>query len=104
MKFAVIQTGGKQYKVAPGQSIKIERLQGEHVEGDTISFDNVLLAENDGQTTIGTPMIAGAKVTGTIEKIGRGKKVMVVRYKQKSRYMKQNGHRQHFFQVKIATV
>ena len=108
MEFAVIQTGGKQYRVAVGEEIKIEKiLKGprggadEHKEGDKVVFDNVLLVDNGTDTTIGTPFIAKAKVTGTITKIGRNPKLVVIKYKQKSRYFKKNGHRQPFFQIKI---
>lgn len=100
-EFAVIQTGGKQYKVASGDEIRIEKIIGEHKEGDSITFDKVLLVDNGSDTTIGTPFIDGAKVTATITEIGRAPKVTVIKYKQKSRYFKKNGHRQPFFKVKI---
>ncbi len=101
MEFAVIQTGGKQYKVSAGQEIKIEKLAGDHKEGDKIVFDKVLLVDNGSDTTIGTPFIEKAKVTGVITKISRAPKVIVIKYKQKSRYFKKNGHRQPYYQVKI---
>ncbi len=101
MEIAVIQTGGKQYKVAAGQSIKIEKLTGDHKEGDKVIFDEVLLTDNGTATTVGAPFIDKAKVTGTIVKIGRAAKVNVIKYKQKSKYFKKNGHRQPFFEVKI---
>ena len=101
MDFAVIQTGGKQYKVAKDAVLKIEKLSGDYKEGDKVTFDQVLLTGNDKDTTIGAPFIDKAKVTGTITKIGRAAKVTVIKYKQKSRYFKKNGHRQPFFQVKI---
>jgi large subunit ribosomal protein L21 len=104
MEFAVIQTGGKQYKVKKDQVISIEKLAGEHKEGDKITFDNVLLVDDGTNTTIGTPFVTGAKVAADIIKIGRAKKLLVMKYKQKSRYLKRNGHRQHFFQVKITSV
>jgi len=104
MEFAVIQTGGKQYKVSAGQEIKIEKLAGTHKEGDKIVFDKVLLVDNGTDTTIGTPFIEKAKVTATITKISRAAKVTVIKYKQKSRYFKKNGHRQPYFQVKIEGV
>jgi len=101
MEFAVIQTGGKQYKVKAGDEIKIEKILGEHKEGDKVVFDKVLLVDNGSDTTIGTPYIDKAKVTGTITKIGRLAKVNVIKYKQKSKYFKKNGHKQPYFQVKI---
>ncbi|MSR71492.1 MAG: 50S ribosomal protein L21 [Candidatus Taylorbacteria bacterium] len=101
MEFAIIETGGKQYKVAKGDTIAIEKLSGEHKEGDAITFDKVLLVDNGKDTTLGTPYITDAKVNGTIAQIGRAPKVTVIHYKQKSRYFKKNGHRQPFFKVKI---
>jgi large subunit ribosomal protein L21 len=104
MEFAVIKTGGKQYKVSVGDSVKIEKITGEYKEGDKLTFDQVLLVDNGKDTTIGTPVIKGAEVKGTLEKIGRAQKVTVIHYKQKSRYFKKNGHRQPFFQVKIDSI
>jgi large subunit ribosomal protein L21 len=102
MEFAIIQTGGKQYSVSKGDVITIEKLSGTHNEGDSIIFDKVLLWDNGLDTTIGTPYIPKASVKGTITEIGRAAKVLVVRYKQKSRSgWKRNGHRQPFFKVKI---
>ena len=104
MEFAVIQTGGKQYTVKKGDMITIEKLSGDHKEGDKVIFDKVLLVDDGKNTTIGAPFIAKATVKGTIIEIGRAAKVMVVRYKQKSRYYKKNGHRQPFFKIKIEGV
>ena len=100
----MIKTGGKQYKVSVGDSVKIEKITGEYKEGDKLTFDQVLLVDNGKDTTIGTPVIKGAEVKGTLEKIGRAQKVTVIHYKQKSRYFKKNGHRQPFFQVKIDSI
>jgi len=103
MEIAVIETGGKQYKVAPGTSIKIEKLSDTQKVGDKVTFDKVLLV--DGPTTsIGAPYVQGAKVEATVEKIGRADKVIVLKYKAKSRYQKKNGHRQLFVQVKIDSI
>ncbi len=101
MEFAVIQTGGKQYKVSAGDVIQIEKMDGEFKKGDKITFDKVLLVDNGSDTTIGTPYINGAKVFATFESAGRAQKVTVIKYKQKSRYFKKNGHRQPFIKVKI---
>lgn len=103
-EFAVIETGGKQYTVASGDVVRIEKLAGEHKEGDKVVFDKVLLVDNGSDTTIGTPYIEKAKVTGKIAKIGRAKKVDVIKYKQKSRYFKKYGHRQPYFEVEIEAV
>ena len=104
MEFAVIQTGGKQYKVSKGGLITIEKLLGEYKKGDKVSFDKVLLSQNGDDITVGTPYITGAKVDAEIVDIGRSRKVMVVKYKQKSRYLRRNGHRQPFFKVKITSI
>ena len=101
MEFAVIQTGGKQYKVSVGDTVKIEKLAGEHKEGDKITFVQVMLVDNGKDTTIGTPFIADAKVEAELVDIGRAPKVLVVKYKPKSRYLIRQGHRQHFFKIKI---
>ncbi len=101
MQFAVIATGGKQYTVSKGDVISIEKITGTYKEGDKITFDKVLLTDDGKDTTIGTPYIPKASVVGTITQIGRAPKIMVVHYKQKSRYYKKNGHRQPFFKVKI---
>ena len=102
--FAVIKTGGKQYRVAVGESIKIEKMKGEFKKGDKVVFDEVLLTDDGKNTVIGTPFISGAKVEGTIDVVGRLPKVLVIKYKQKSRYMKKNGHRQPYFKVIINSI
>ena len=108
MEFAVIQTGGKQYTVSKGEVITIEKLSAEkgkeYVEGDKVVFDKVLLTDDGKDTTIGTPYIDGAKVDAEIVEIGRARKILVVKYKQKSRYLRRNGHRQPFFKVKITEI
>ncbi len=103
-EFAVIQTGGKQYRVSVGDVIEIEKLPGEFKMGDKITFDKVLLVDNGNDTTIGMPFIKGASVEGLFQENGRDKKVLVVRYKQKSRYYKKNGHRQPFTKIKISAI
>ncbi|MCI5108751.1 MAG: 50S ribosomal protein L21 [Candidatus Pacebacteria bacterium] len=102
--FAVIATGGKQYTVAIGDSIKIEKIEGDHKEGEKVSFDNVLLVDDGKDTTIGDPYVKGAKVEGKILEIGRSRKVDVVKYKAKSRYFKRNGHRQPFYKIEIVGI
>lgn len=109
--FAVIETGGKQYRVSVGDVIKIEKIRTASAkatapkEGDTVTFDKVLLIDNGTDSTdIGTPYITGAKVSGSLIEVGRNKKVIVLKYKQKSRYLKKNGHRQPFFKIKIEKI
>ena len=101
MEFSVIKTGGKQYTVSKGDVISIEKLSDTHKVGDTVVFDQVLLWDNGTETSIGTPFIPKAAVKGTIQEIGRQPKIVVVHYKQKSRYFKKNGHKQPFCKVKI---
>ena len=100
-EFAIIETGGKQYLVEEGSTVKIEKLPGEHAVGEKVVFERVLLVDNGTDTTIGMPTIAGATVEGEIKKIARAKKVVVIKYKAKSNYFKKRGHRQPFFEVKI---
>ena len=103
--FAVFATGGKQYRVSPGDVVKIEKLPGEHKEGDKITFDKVLLVDNGStEATIGTPFIDGAGVVATLKKIGRNKTIDVIKYKQKSRYFKKYGHRQPYFEITIDSI
>src|SRR3989344_1339209 len=106
-EFAVIQTGGKQYKVSKGGVLSIEKIKTkgtEYKKGDKVSFDKVLLVDDGKDTTIGTPYIDGAKVDAEIVEIGRARKILVVKYKQKSRYLRRNGHRQPFFKIKITSI
>lgn len=104
MKFAVIHTGGKQYKVAEGDSLRIEKLSGDHKVGEALTFDKVLMISEDDKATLGMPYVAGKTVKATLEVIGRAQKVTVLKFKQKSRYFKKNGHRQPFFKVKINSI
>jgi len=103
--YAVFATGGKQYRVKEGDKVKIEKLVGEHAEGDTLNFDSVLMTDNGGsEVTLGNPFIKDAKVTGILSKIARYKTVDVIKYKQKSRYFKKYGHRQPFYEIEITSV
>ncbi|MBU2103477.1 50S ribosomal protein L21 [Patescibacteria group bacterium] len=108
MELAVIKTGGKQYVVAPGATVTIEKLgRGAATQdvkkGDTVTFDQVLMTDN-GTLSLGTPTVAGKTVTGTVQSVGRAKKVEVVKYKAKSNYLKRRGHRQPYVKVKIDTI
>ena len=104
MEFAIIATGGKQYKVSKGDILKIEKIKGDLKVGDKIVFDKVMLVEDGKETTIGAPYIEKAKVEAKLEEIGRNKTVEVIKYKQKSRYFKKNGHRQPWFKVRISAI
>ena len=100
--FSVIATGGKQYLVRPGDVITVEKLDGDMKAGDTYTFDQVLAVDDGSTTTIGKPMISGAKVMAEFIEAGRAKKIDVIQYKQKSRYYKKKGHRQPFMKFKIS--
>lgn len=105
MQYAVFTTGGKQYRVKAGDRVKIEKLSGDFKEGDDVVFDNVLLEDNgEAVLKLGTPFIKDGKVKATLKKIGRAKKIDVMHYKPKSRYFKQYGHRQPYFEVEIESV
>lgn len=102
--FAVIQTGGKEYKVEAGSKIKIEKIVGDYKVGDKLSFENVLLVVNGDDVKIGTPHVAGSKVEAEIVDIAKHKTVEVVKYMPKSRYFKKNGHRQPYFEIKVLAI
>lgn len=102
MKFAVIKTGGKQYKVIEGQELKIEKLP--EAKGGKVVFDEVLLIDDGKGVKIGTPTIKGAKVEAEFLEDGKYKKVTIIKFKSKSNYRKKMGHRQPFTMVKIAKI
>jgi len=97
--YAIIETGGKQYKVAPGQTIDVERLGA--AEGNTVELDRVLLIADGDKVTVGTPTIDQAKVIATSKGEGKAKKVIVFKYKNKTRYHKKTGHRQPYTSLSI---
>ena len=97
--YAVIETGGKQYKVTPGQTVDIERL--DVAEGDAVELDRVLLIADGDRVTVGTPTVDGAKVVATSQGEGKGKKIIVFKYKPKVRYRKKTGHRQLYTRLVI---
>ena len=96
--YAIIATGGKQYKVSEGDVIKVEKLGA--AAGETVTFDQVLLV-NNGEVVVGNPTVANANVSATVVKEGKGKKVIVYKYKRKTGYQKKNGHSQAYTEVKI---
>jgi large subunit ribosomal protein L21 len=99
--FAVIKTGGKQYKVSEGDTLSIEKL--DHKDGE-VTFEEVLLVAKDDKVSIGTPTVSGAKVSAKVLADGKGKKKLVFRFKSKVRYKKKKGHRQPFTQVEITKI
>ena len=100
--YAIIKTGGKQYKVAGGDVITVEKLAAG--EGEAVVFDQVLTVVNDADVKIGTPVVEGAKVTGKVEAQGKDKKILVFKYKAKSNDRKRQGHRQPFTKVVIEKI
>jgi large subunit ribosomal protein L21 len=99
--YAIIATGGKQYKVAEGDIIKVEKLGVD--AGANVTFDQVLVV-NNGELKVGNPTVAGATVTASVVEDGKFKKVIIYRYKRKSGYHKKNGHRQSYTEVKIEKI
>ena len=99
--YAIIATGGKQYKVAEGDIINVEKLGVE--AGQTVTFDEVLVV-NNGSVQVGNPTVSGASVSATVIGDVKGKKVIVYKYKRKTGYHKKNGHRQSFTRVKIEKI
>ncbi|HIY21299.1 MAG TPA: 50S ribosomal protein L21 [Candidatus Flavonifractor merdigallinarum] len=99
---AIIVTGGKQYKVAEGDTIFVEKLPNE--AGDAIVFDKVLAVVDGDKATFGTPVVDGAKVEASVVKNGKGKKIMVFKYKPKKGYHKRQGHRQPYTKVTIGKI
>lgn len=102
--FAVIADGGKQYIVRVGDTVTLETRKVPLEKGASVTFENVLLSTSGDKINLGMPHVSGASVSGTVESVGRGDKVTVVRYKQKSRYFKKNGHRQPEMKVKITSI
>ena len=102
MTFAVIATGGKQYLVTKGEKIQVEKLDGK--AGDKITFDQVLATISDKDYTLGKPTIDGASVEAKIIKQGRGSKIVVMKYKPKSKYRKKIGHRQAYTELEIVKI
>ncbi len=99
MSYAIIRTGGKQYRVEPGKTIRIPSLPGE--AGSSVEFNEVLLGSDGNNVRTGVPSLAGAKVTGEIVKHGRDDKIIVFKFKRRKNYARKQGHRQGFTEVRI---
>ncbi|MFZ7101844.1 MAG: 50S ribosomal protein L21 [Peptococcaceae bacterium] len=97
--YAIIETGGKQYKVQEGDTFKVELLNAE--VGNTVDIEKVLMVNKDGQVKVGNPFVAGAKVTLKVEEHGKGDKIVVFKYKAKKNYRRKQGHRQPYTQVVV---
>jgi large subunit ribosomal protein L21 len=105
--YAVIATGGKQYRVQPGETIRIERLNdsaGEALASGPVTFSEVLLVADGDKISVGAPHVAGAKVEGEILGAGRGEKLLVYKYRRRKGYRRKTGHRQGFTAVKINSI
>ena len=100
--FAIIQTGGKQYRVKDGDTIRVEHLPDD--EGDTVVIDDVRMVSLNGDINIGTPNVPGASVTTEVVNKGKDKKVVVFKYKAKTRYRRKNGHRQQYTDLRISEI
>ncbi len=98
--YAIVKTGGKQYKVSPGDTVKVEKIEGE--PGQEITFDNVLMVVDDeNNTEIGNPLISDVKVSGTIKKQTKGDKIIVFKFKRRKGYRNKTGHRQKITEITI---
>jgi len=97
--YAVFETGGKQYRATEGEVIRVEKL--DVAEGDVIDFDKVLMVTEGGDVKIGQPYVQGGKVSATVKAQGRGKKVMIIKFRRRKHSRKQMGHRQSFTEIKI---
>jgi large subunit ribosomal protein L21 len=100
--YAVIKTGGKQYRVVQGETLRIESLDAN--EGDAIEFDQVLMVGEGADVRIGAPLVDGGKVTATVKSHGRGKKVEIIKFRRRKHHMKRMGHRQNFTEVEITGI
>src|SRR6266404_2483711 len=102
MSYAVIRTGGKQYRVAPGDVIRVEKLSGE--PGAEVEFTEVLATSDDGTVRLGTPLLSGAKVRAQVVQQGRAKKILVFKKKRRKNYRRHQGHRQYFTAVRVTGI
>jgi large subunit ribosomal protein L21 len=100
--YAVIKTGGKQYRVNSGETLKVEKIEVD--VGGTVTLDEVLMLNDGTKTTIGTPFIGGAKVEATVLSHGRGDKVMIFKFRRRKHYRKTQGHRQSYTEIKIESI
>lgn len=100
--YAVIKTGGKQYRVEEGQTIRVESLEAE--AGQQVDFSDVLMVANEGDVKVGAPTVEGGKVTATVVEHGRHKKVEIIKFRRRKHHMKRQGHRQNYTAVKIDSI
>ena len=100
--YAIVQTGGKQYRVQTGDTIRVETLP--HQDGESVELSEVLMVSKDGDVSVGMPTVPKAKVTAEVVGHGRGKKIRVFKYKAKTRYRKMQGHRQDYTELKVTGI
>lgn len=100
--YAVIKTGGKQYRVVEGQTLKVEKIQAE--EGTSVEIPEVLMVADGDQITLGTPYVSGGKVTATVKSQGRGPKIEIVKFRRRKHHRKHMGHRQDFTELQITGI
>ncbi len=100
--YAVIATGGKQYRVSEGDILRVEKLDAD--EGATVDFAQVLLVSDGDRVKVGAPCVEGAKVVGRVKAHGRGKKIEIIKFKRRKHHMKRQGHRQSFTEVEITSI
>jgi len=100
--YAVIQTGGKQYRVEEGQTLKLEKLEAD--DGADIEFDKVLMVKSDDGVTVGKPFIESGRVTARVQSQGRHKKIKILKFKRRKHHMKRMGHRQYYTEVQITGI
>lgn len=100
--YAVIKTGGKQYRVSEGETLKVEKLGTE--EGGSVEFDQVLMVADGDDIKVGAPLVDGGKVTATVVANGRGKKVKIIKFRRRKHHRKQMGHRQSYTEIKIDSI
>ncbi len=100
--YAVFATGGKQYRAAPGDVLRVEKLDAE--EGSTISLDQVMLVADGENVTVGTPLVEGGNVQATVRAHGRAKKIHIIKFRRRKHYRRQAGHRQHYTEIEITGI
>jgi large subunit ribosomal protein L21 len=100
--YAIIETGGKQYRAEPGKVIRVEKLPAE--KGEAVTFDKVLMCVNEEETRVGKPYLEEGKVEGKVVSVGRARKIIVYKYKPKKNYRRKQGHRQPYTDVLIGTI
>jgi len=100
--YAVVRTGGKQVRLAPGRAVRVEKLPG--AVGEQVAFDQVLVVGGEGEPRVGRPLVAGARVVGTITRQGRARKITIFKSKRRGNYRRQQGHRQGYTEVRVESI